>query len=146
MPSLSPRTQDMPPPWGHLCHQHPVPHGTAGRSHSAPSRGSVVLCFCSCCKLTAKVSLYTEYLQILIYICISFCYSIFLCSGSTNAVFFLFTDATGQERDGGFVWPARCVCVTVAAAGLRWAGEGTLRRQRLCCFRRCSVLSMLSST
>uniref|UniRef100_A0A8C6ZEV2 Uncharacterized protein n=1 Tax=Nothoprocta perdicaria TaxID=30464 RepID=A0A8C6ZEV2_NOTPE len=46
-----------------------------------PSPGLVVLCFCSRCKLTAKVSLYTEYLQILIYICISFCYSIFICSG-----------------------------------------------------------------
>lgn len=113
VPSLSPRTQDTPPSWGHLCHQHPVLHGTAGCSPSAPGRGSVVLCFCSCCKLTAEVSLYTEYLQILIYICISFCYSIFLCSGSTNAVFFLFTDATGQEHDGGFVWPARCVCVSL---------------------------------
>lgn len=83
-----------------------------------PGRGLVVLCFCSCCKLTAKVSLYTEYLQILIYICISFCYSIFICSGSTNAVFFLFTDATGQENDGGFVWPVGFVCVTVEDAGL----------------------------
>ena len=83
-----------------------------------PCQGLVVLCFCSCCKLTAKVSLYTEYLQILIYICISFCYSIFICSGSTNDVFFLFTDATGQENDGGFVWPVGFVCVTVEDAGL----------------------------
>lgn len=77
-----------------------------------------MLCFCSCCTLTAKVSLYTEYLQILIYICISFCYSIFICLGSTNDVFFLFTDATGQENDGGFVWPVGFVCVTIEDAGL----------------------------
>lgn len=89
-----------------------------------PGRGLVVLCFCSCCKLTAKVSLYTEYLQILIYICISFCYSIFICSGSTNAVFFLFTDATGQENDGGFVWPVGFVCVTVEDLFvLGWGGR-----------------------
>jgi len=125
--TTSARHQDVPTPTGTcFCHERPL-HGnplcrTEEPGHVSfclwPGQGLVVLCFCSCCKLTAKVSLYTEYLQILIYICISFCYSIFICSGSTNDVFFLFTDATGQENDGGFVWPVGFVCVTVEDAGL----------------------------
>lgn len=104
----------MPSPWELLCREE------LGCVSFClwPTWGLVVLCFCSCCTLTAKVSLYTEYLQILIYICISFCYSIFICLGSTNDVFFLFTDATGQENDGGFVWPVGFVCVTIEDAGL----------------------------